>query len=1119
MTSVLRKNKNYQTRIQGMSLIEAIIALAIFSMIAAVIITMSMGGFNALTQGDDQSTAEFLTQEAMEAIKSIREGAWNELAYGQSSIDIVSNQWTLNGEGTSETIGKFTRNITFTDVCRDALDEIVECPGSFTDINSKLVTVEVDWQTNTGKSNSVVQSLYLTNWDSQDWPQTDWIGGSGQTIWNDETKYDYADANIDVSDPGEIKLLTSLSGECAGYTWHFNNSADYVYDSDFIRVQDSTAQLRPSSEIIIGIEDTPVDTIEFDDSNGETPDIIQVTSNIYALAYQGTNNDGFVRTIEIDNSGNITDYYLDSLEFDSSECYTPDIVHVAGDVYAIAYRGRNRDGYVVTVEIDETGDITNYVLDSLEYNTWDSYEPQIIQTSANDNIFAIVYRHILSGGAVRTIEIDDNGDISNDTIDWYLYSMWNHYDPDIINVTGDYYAVAWRGSSDDGYLMTIRINSNGYIYGYYDYYEYDDSRAYEPDMAHVTDNILAIAYRGNNNDGYIQTIEIDNSGNITTPYLDVFEYAPDYGYDPQIAKLTDTLYGVVYHEGNSNGNVAILNIEADGTIADSVMDTFSIQVDVGGGHMAMTNVAGYVYAVAYDGDNNDGFVTTVEMATTGDFPDEGPAIYPVTAYAPSVADQWVKIEETAYKDGGEIYYQISDDNGINWYWWDGNYWSVVSDPTDYNTAEEINEVLWRWNPIGTSFKFKAFLVGDGTQDVQLDAFVINCSNLQFELGSVEADENWVRVPLENVYSSPIIVAGYYENNNSRPASVRLDNVTSTFFDIRLQNPFGRNIYADTIDYLVIEEGAWEIGNRHFVARTHSTDTIGYDPNWNYDVVSYDYNFTSYPVVLHQVMSNNDDDWITTYVTRANDLYNAPRFGSFNLALNGAEAETMHGVETLGWVAVSSGRGVFDGIDFESHPTGDMIAGHDNGCTNVDYYNTYDTIPLVINTQQSMDDTDGSWSVKCSQTQDLVGLHSEEDQVYNWERSHSTEDHGFLAWESPYSYSSVGDGTAFENNGSLVSSAFDTGGTRAIQTVTWTEVIPVSCPLCDVTVQIRTATTQAGLSLATWSGPGGADDSFVDPDGGLVNPIHNGDRWIQYKVNLFGDGDYTPTVRDIQLNYK
>ncbi len=192
-------------------MLEIILALAIFSLIAATITSLAVGNIGALSQGGEHTEAQALAQEGIEAVRSIRDNAWNTNIYTTSSVSRNNNQWVFDGEGTTETIGKYTRTIYFSDVCRNGSDEIVDCPGSYTDVQSKLATVEVSWSPRSGVTNTVELFTYLTNWDSNKWIQTDWSGGIGQAIWSNNDQYD-AGANVDHSTSGQLVLAEAATG-------------------------------------------------------------------------------------------------------------------------------------------------------------------------------------------------------------------------------------------------------------------------------------------------------------------------------------------------------------------------------------------------------------------------------------------------------------------------------------------------------------------------------------------------------------------------------------------------------------------------------------------------------------------------------------------------------------------------------------------------------------------------------------------------------------------------------------------------------------------------------------------------------------------------------------------
>ena len=84
---------------KGQSLLELIIALAIFSIIVISIATTSLGGYTGLIRGGEYLRASAFSQEGIEAIRSIRDRAWNELIYSggaTAGIEISGNQWILN---------------------------------------------------------------------------------------------------------------------------------------------------------------------------------------------------------------------------------------------------------------------------------------------------------------------------------------------------------------------------------------------------------------------------------------------------------------------------------------------------------------------------------------------------------------------------------------------------------------------------------------------------------------------------------------------------------------------------------------------------------------------------------------------------------------------------------------------------------------------------------------------------------------------------------------------------------------------------------------------------------------------------------------------------------------
>ena len=148
-----------------------------------------------------------------------------------------------------------------------------------------------------------------------------------------------------------------------------------------------------------------IDTLEFVDitpfCEGENPNIIHVSGNVYAIAYSGDHDDGYVKTVEVETDGQITDAEIDSMEFDTDTGKDPNIIHVSGNVFAIAYTGKGSDGFLETVEIATDGQITDVVIEALEFDTSAGIKPNIIHVSGN--VYAIAYTGKGNDGFVKTV--------------------------------------------------------------------------------------------------------------------------------------------------------------------------------------------------------------------------------------------------------------------------------------------------------------------------------------------------------------------------------------------------------------------------------------------------------------------------------------------------------------------------------------------------------------------------------------------------------------------------------------------------------------------------------------------------------------------------------------------
>lgn len=278
-------------------------------------------------------------------------------------------------------------------------------------------------------------------------------------------------------------------------------------------------------------------------------------------------------------------------------------------------------------------------------------------------------------------------------------------------------------------------------------------------------------------------------------------------------------------------------------------------------------------------------------------------------------------------------------------------------------------------------------------------------SFQMEWGRTTITDEFTTITLQNSYHSPVIVCTP-QYDSGIPRTVRLTDIKGSSFEAKVQNPSGTVCPETTIHYMVAEEGVWEYPIK-LEARKYTTNTVGENNNWNYDTRTYGQEYTGNVVVLHQVMSNNDPTWITTYVSRLSSRSSPPSSAdtSFRVALNGAEAVNSHDAETLGYIIIEEGYGDVTGTKYDSKQTTDSIQGVTNSPPySTSFSQTFDSVPQVlVSTLLEMDGGNGGWIVDYSITQTQAGLACDEDQVKDNERNHTGETCGFIAFQAAGSY--------------------------------------------------------------------------------------------------------------------
>ena len=186
-------------------------------------------------------------------------------------------------------------------------------------------------------------------------------------------------------------------------------------------------------------------------------------------------------------------------------------------------------------------------------------------------------------------------------------------------------------------------------------------------------------------------------------------------------------------------------------------------------------------------------------------------------------------------------------------------------------------------------------------NAQLAMLSLSSAESFLEVGTItDLADSWQTINLRNSFENPVIIVSDPTNNDpSDAAAVRLRNITSDSFEIRLfdSDPLGIHA-AELVSFLVVEQGSWQLPDGTRITADFST-VSGYQ---SLQPVTLDGSISS-PVVLTQIQSLNNEHLA---YTRTNSISST----GFDVSIEAsAPAATS---EQIGWLAIDSGVISFDG---------------------------------------------------------------------------------------------------------------------------------------------------------------------------------------------------------------
>jgi len=134
------------TKEKGFSLIELLLASALFSIVVIAFFAAFIYGQEGTRVAGNRNRATLLAEEGLEAVRNMRDGGFSSLTPGTYGLSTNGGKWSFSGSSDVNDI--YTRNIVISDV----------------DANTKKISSNISWQQTLQRSGNLSLVTYLTNW-------------------------------------------------------------------------------------------------------------------------------------------------------------------------------------------------------------------------------------------------------------------------------------------------------------------------------------------------------------------------------------------------------------------------------------------------------------------------------------------------------------------------------------------------------------------------------------------------------------------------------------------------------------------------------------------------------------------------------------------------------------------------------------------------------------------------------------------------------------------------------------------------------------------------------------------------------------------------------------------
>ncbi|MCK5193812.1 MAG: hypothetical protein KAQ71_08385, partial [Desulfobulbaceae bacterium] len=282
-----------------------------------------------------------------------------------------------------------------------------------------------------------------------------------------------------------------------------------------------------------------------------------------------------------------------------------------------------------------------------------------------------------------------------------------------------------------------------------------------------------------------------------------------------------------------------------------------------------------------------------------------------------------------------------------------------------------------------------FIVSDGSGESNHATVHVTIQqaspSFTMQIGELTVDGTWTYVSFTEIFQDPVVVAKPASSNDPSPCVVRIRNLTSAGFEIRLQqfDYMADGHGVENLGYIAVERGSFVLKNgKRVEAGIFNSNATDYP-----EKIAFSEEFQVMPVVAASIVTENEYDAVVSHIDNITE-------NGFDYQMQEQEANSAsHVTEEVAYIAMEPFSEVMGEYAFEIELYADEVSDQ---WQQVTFKQGFDKAPVLIAGMQSNYGRETANLRHAELKANGVHIKVAEEQSIDSETIHDTEALGFMA---------------------------------------------------------------------------------------------------------------------------